>query len=247
MGSKKHISDANGNIELALTRLKHRINARLVDLVEKFDEEAEVDSSNQATTIPSVLIDLPKTEVYSETKRKHILRKRQYSRELFIWLLKTYRTKANLLQLEDSQMESRFCHVQVLAKEVVSRCKDKHKLNEFVKWKKAESYHYEMYRELERDALSYIPLKACTRHWGARLILSKHWQNKQQVITKTREIAIQASNDEPSQNRSDNEANPSNELLFSHEANTSHHERYSSDIDLEDHIRIMDDYAKNMR
>ncbi|KAI7847429.1 hypothetical protein BDC45DRAFT_541891 [Circinella umbellata] len=236
MGSKKHISDANGNIELALTRLKQYIkkqtgiNARLVDLVEKFDEEAEVDSSNQATTIPVVLIDLPKTEVYSETKRKHVLRKRQYSRELFIWLLKMYCTKATLLQLEDSQMESQFCHVQVLTKEVVSQCRNKHKLNEFVKRKKVESYHYEMYRDLERDALSYIPLNACTRHWAARLILSKHWQNKQQVTIKTCEIAIQASNDEPSQNRSDNKANTSNELLFSREANTNHHERYSLGI-----------------
>ena len=50
-----------------------------------------------------------------------------------------------------------------------------------MKWKVGKDlYQYEMYWQLECDAAAYLPLKACTVHWGARMILAKHWQNVEQ-------------------------------------------------------------------
>ncbi|KAI8146853.1 hypothetical protein BJV82DRAFT_596659 [Fennellomyces sp. T-0311] len=41
-----------------------------------------------------------------------------------------------------------------------------------------------MFIKLEQEAASYIPLNYCIGYWGARLILSKHWQNVQQGNTR---------------------------------------------------------------
>ena len=126
------------------------------------------------------------------------------NRGLFIWLLDTYRSKVNLPLLESAQKESRFEHVQEIAQEVVARCKAKHSTNQEVKWKVGKDlYQYEMYRQLERDARPYLPLKACTAHWGARMLLEKHWQNVEQGQSRANNKARISSSNQTSADQDD--------------------------------------------
>ncbi|KAI7853009.1 hypothetical protein BDC45DRAFT_512050 [Circinella umbellata] len=204
LGKQKSGKHSKSNMELAIIRLERSlneqkkqnkkemksikkaikqnttINSRLVNLLEMNNQEVATDDSNQGSRLPAVLIDLPSVEVFDKKKKMNIIRKRQYSRDLFVWLLKKYRVETNLPALEESQMESRLCHALEIAKEVVQRCKNKHNLDKTLQWKNVKRYHSEMYRQIEHDAAAYLPLKACTGRWGARLMLSKHWQNVEQ-------------------------------------------------------------------
>lgn len=55
-----------------------------------------------------------------------------------------------------------------------------------------------MYRQLERDAAEYLPLKACTAHWGARMMLAKHWQNVEQGQSRANKKSDVFSNNQSS-------------------------------------------------
>ncbi|KAI7859406.1 hypothetical protein BDC45DRAFT_495998 [Circinella umbellata] len=191
MGLGKHKSGkhSKSNLELAIIRLEvlkkaikqnTTINSRLVNLLEMNNQEVTMDDSNQGIRLPAVLIDLPSVEVFDKKKKMNIIRKRQYSRDLLVWLLEKYRVETNLPALEETQMESRLCHAQEIAKEVVQRCNNRHNLDKTLQWKNVKCYHSEMYRQIEHDAAAYLPLKACTGRWSAHLMLSKHWQNAEQ-------------------------------------------------------------------
>ncbi|KAI7847297.1 hypothetical protein BDC45DRAFT_542044 [Circinella umbellata] len=112
-------------------------NVKLVDLLEQLDQTEQPGSSNQVTNLPNVLIDHPTKESYDKSNQKHVTRQQ---------------SKVNLPPLESAQKESHFEHVQGIAPEVIVR---------YVKWKVGKDlYQYKMYRQLERDAGPYLPLKA---------------------------------------------------------------------------------------
>ena len=70
------------------------------------EQGTQVGNSNQLANSPAVLIDHLKQKMYNQRKRKHEMRGQQYGQSLFIWLIKTYRTKLNLSPLEEAQMNS---------------------------------------------------------------------------------------------------------------------------------------------
>ncbi|KAG2223206.1 hypothetical protein INT45_011552 [Circinella minor] len=245
------------NIELALARIERNLNeqekqhkkelkqirnalkeqtiiaTRLANVLEQMEQGTQVGNSNQVANGPAVLIDHPKQKTYNQRKQKHEMRGQQYGRSLFIWLIKMYRTKINLPPLEEAQMNSRFDHTQEIANEVILRCKKKHNIPENSKWESTKSYRQEMYHQLERDSVPYVLLKACTKHWGAQIMLGKLWQNIQQRKNKKNEeqddqllITRQTEGQEPSGN---NETNLS-----------------SGDLVLEEQMDDMDNFVTEM-
>ena len=190
------------------------INSRLVDLLEAYDQGTQPE---RATSLPQVLIDLPYVKVFDKKKQEYIERQRQYSKELFIWLIENYRSRLNLPALEKSQMESRFEHCQAIATEIAERCKRKHGLDKQVQWGDVKDFYNEMYKQLEHEASPYMPLKSCTRRWGSRLLLSKSFQNAATTNNKQTKNMAHANN-----NLTATAYNPSdeNELANENDAST---------------------------
>ncbi|KAI7846834.1 hypothetical protein BDC45DRAFT_542473 [Circinella umbellata] len=254
------------NIELALARIERNLNeqekqhkkelkhiknalkeqtiiaARLANVLEQMEQGTQVGNSNQLANAPAVLIDHPKQKMYNQRKQKHEMRGQQYGRSLFIWLIKTYRTKINLPPLEEAQMNSRFDHTREIANEIILRCKKKHDIPENLKWASTKSYRREMYHQLERDSAPYIPLKACTRHWGAQVMLGKLWQNIQQGKDKKNEqqddqllITQQTEGQEPS---ADTETNLSLDIVTARGSSLA--------VGLEEQLDDMDNFVTEM-
>ncbi|KAI7847726.1 hypothetical protein BDC45DRAFT_541621 [Circinella umbellata] len=148
----------------------------------------------------------------------------------------------NLPLLESAQKGSRFEHVQEIAQEVVARCKAKHSINQEVKWKVGKDlYQYEMYRQLERDARPYLPLKACTAHWGARMLLEKHWQNVEQGQSRANNKARISSSNQTSADQDDarySQSSTCNEGDFRTQPRLT-----SAEVEME--AGLMDDYVEH--
>ena len=85
-----------------------------------------------------------------------------------------------------SEIQSRVRHGTILHVSVIARFNQKKKIEKSVKWgdHKVKPYQSSLCKKLEKEANSYIPLGACIRFWGARVILSKHWSNIQRTMTK---------------------------------------------------------------
>ena len=130
-------------------------------------------------------IEHPRYKVYNKKQHKMEDRTKQFSTHLYMWLVEEYKRGEKLPKLLSSEVRSRVRHGTVLHVSIIARFKQKKKINDNVKWGDAtlKPYRRLLYEKLENEANPYIPLGACVRFWGARVIIAKHWSNMQRSMT----------------------------------------------------------------
>ncbi|KAI8146015.1 hypothetical protein BJV82DRAFT_603098 [Fennellomyces sp. T-0311] len=162
------------------------VNTRLLNLLER-NESATCSSSSAA----AVSLDVTP---YIKHAKKHVVdganqlkeRNVKFSWPIFAQLIKDHRQHMNFPALTESDIEKRLEHVKKIYSGVILYFKTTYGLGNTLLWSqdRVKVHHRSMFIKLEQEAASYIPLNYCIGHWGARLILSKHWQNVQQGNTR---------------------------------------------------------------
>ncbi|KAI8136469.1 hypothetical protein BJV82DRAFT_640481 [Fennellomyces sp. T-0311] len=124
----------------------------------------------------------PTYKAFDKKLGKEVDRTRQWSIELFIWLIQEYRKVEKLPALPLSRILALARHGTILHVSIIARFKIKKKLDNSVPWSdlRVKPYHRNLFEKLEKEVNPYIPLGSCVRFWGARIILQKHWSNVQQ-------------------------------------------------------------------
>lgn len=74
---------------------------------------------------------------------------------------------------------------------MIQEFKTKFNVDENAKWssRNVKALHVKMFKHLEKEAGPTLPLKACIGHWGARLMLQKHWSNVEQGLVRSKKAA----------------------------------------------------------
>ncbi|KAI8144425.1 hypothetical protein BJV82DRAFT_656291 [Fennellomyces sp. T-0311] len=124
----------------------------------------------------------PTYKAFDKKLGKEVDRTRQWSIELFVWLIQEYRKVEKLPALPLSRILALARHGTILHVSIIARFKIKKKLDNSVPWSdlRVKPYHRNLFEKLEKEVNPYIPLGSCVRFWGARIILQKHWSNVQQ-------------------------------------------------------------------
>ena len=130
-------------------------------------------------------IEQPTYTALNKKKNRMEDRKKQFSIPLFMWLVEEYRRGEKLPELPLCEIRSRVRHGTILHVSIIARFKQKKKIDSSVNWSDPviKPYYRTLYTKLEKEVNPYIPLGACIRFWGARVILAKHWNNIQRTMT----------------------------------------------------------------
>ncbi|KAI7847413.1 hypothetical protein BDC45DRAFT_575875 [Circinella umbellata] len=83
---------------------------------------------------------------------------------------------------DSSEIQAAVEHVKSIYPNVIQEFKTKFNVDENAKWssRNVKALYAKMFKHLEKEAGPTLPLKACIGHWGARLMLQKHWSNVEQ-------------------------------------------------------------------
>ena len=138
-------------------------------------------------------IDQPTYKAFNKKKQRMEERKKQFSIPLFMWLVEEYQRGEKLPELPLSEIRSRVRHGTILHVSIIARFKQKKKIDSSVNWSDPviKPYYRTLFIRLEKEVNLYIPLGACIRFWGARVILAKHWSNIQRTITNKQLTQVQ--------------------------------------------------------
>ncbi|KAI9243175.1 hypothetical protein BDA99DRAFT_597491 [Phascolomyces articulosus] len=90
-----------------------------------------------------------------------------------------YRIKQKLPLLDQAEIQAALQHVKSIYPNVISEFKRDSNIEESMKWssRNIKGGHIKMFKQLEKE-------KACIGHWGACLMLQKHWSNVEQGVTR---------------------------------------------------------------
>ena len=169
------------SLEAAITD-QALLNTRLLGLLEKTENDTSGGSELNATPDPSKrYFEHPQVPWYDKATGRMKQRYAGFSWDLFAKVLKMHRIKFGLPSLTDEEVNMRKKHVRSIYPGIVLHFKQKYQLTD-LPWSHdlVKAHHREMFQAAERDVGSYYPLRLCIGHWGARVLLSKHWQNIQQ-------------------------------------------------------------------
>ena len=160
------------------------VNRRLLTLLERNEPDpchSDVASTMSLNSVTRY-IRHPRKKVTNPKTSQEEERNASFSWALFTQMIEKHREHMTLPSLSQAEVETKIQHVKKIYPSVILHFKMKYNLSDMLRWSNrlVKSHHRVMAIKLEQEVGSLVPLNYCVAHWGAHLLLSKHWQNVQQ-------------------------------------------------------------------